>query len=1179
MKYGNTWWGQQWLNSLTHIDYSNRLPRGRSYANKGAVKSIDIDKNKIHANVQGTRSTPYRIDIEIPEFTGKQKKEFTEAIRKKPLLLARLLNRELPPQLDEIAKKQNIKLFPSSWKDFSMECSCPDWAVPCKHLASVIYIIANEIDRNPFIIFELHGLDLLSTLATSNGTEVNESMQIPAFSDFVKKKVIDHPTTKEQTVNMERFDFSKITDLGDNILELLQKKPLFHSRDFHALLKKFYNWISKDTAKYVKTELVSFEFDAPVDFEQFTNTEIILNDQIIYFDAIFYIEKEDVKHFSRKTGFTKLLDALNKIPAKSVTRLAKPVLVIHLIYRLSLHLLERKAYIPQLMKLSGDQYTIRWIPALINEEVNQMFSQLTAITPPGLVQIMDTSYEPKFLDVKEQLVTLCSLFLNHFVDKTGAYKVNNRESTERLFFTNSVEKFNKLGEKEIPNTIYQWLSKLFITHKNYVPLIKVDEADEDNYYPLEILVENRQDALIAPIRLQSFLQNSKYKSHHMAVLKDLSLLAETFTEIERVIESEGNKSLEFNALEFSQILFKILPLVKLHGIRILLPESMKRIIRPKTTLALQQKSNAKTEKGFLSLDKIMDFNWQIALGDQVVSPDDFFKMVKNLSGIIRIKNQYILIEENELTKIKKALTDEPKLNQNELLRTALSEEYKGATIEISPKVRKTISELLEREEIALPEDLLATLRPYQLKGYEWMYRNAKLGFGCILADDMGLGKTVQVISLVLKLKEENRLKKQKALAIVPTTLMTNWQNEINKFAPSLQSVIYHGPNREFNFDDSDVVITTYGIVRSDIKQFQKKTWAVVIIDEAQNIKNPGTEQSKSVKKIKSKIRIAMSGTPVENRLSEYWSIFDFANKSYLGSLKWFKTNFASPIELNRDQNKLETFIKITSPFILRRLKTDKSIISDLPEKMESDHIAFLTKEQSTLYQSVIEALMPNIAAYEADKGTEKTKRLGIIFKLMIALKQICNHPYQYLKKGKTEIEQSGKMQLLFNLLENIYEMDEKVLIFTQFKEMGLILEKLINDHFNSKCLFLHGGTTPKKRNEMVEKFQNHRLYKTFILSIKAGGTGLNLTRASNVIHYDLWWNPAVENQATDRAYRIGQTKNVMVYRMITKGTFEEKINRMLQEKKELANLTVSTGEKWIGDLSNSELNELVSLEN
>ncbi len=1178
MKYGNTWWGQQWLNSLTHIDYSNRLPRGRSYANKGAVKSIDIEKNKIHAKVQGTQSSPYRIDIVVPEFTTKQKKEFTEAIRKSPLLLAKLLNRELPPQLNEIAQKIDVKLFPSSWKDFSMECSCPDWAVPCKHLASVIYIIANEIDRNPFIIFELHGLNLLSALATANGAGESQTMKIPVFSDFIKEESKTHIQTKAQKPNMEWFDFSKIQDLGDDILALLQEKPLFHTRDFHALLKKVQRWIAKDTTRYIKEELASYEFDSSIDFEQFTNAEIILNDQIIYFDAIFYVEKEDVKHFSRNNGFTKLLDALNKIPAKSVPRLAKPVLIIHLIYRLSLHLLKQRAYIPQLIKIKQDNYTVRWIPALVNDELNQMFSHLAAITPHNLIQIMDTSYKPKYLDVKEQLLTLSSLFLNHFVDTTSSDKINAQEKTERLFFTNCVESFKNIGEQEIPNTIYQWLSKLFITHKNYVPLIKVDEADEDNYYPLEILVENREDALIEPFTLKSFLHSDKYKSYHMTVLKDLSLIAETFTELESVIENEGDKKLEFNSLEFSQILLKILPLMKLHGIRILLPESMKRIIRPKTSLTLEQKSNAKSNKSFLSLDKIIDFKWQIALGDQVISPTEFFEMVKNLSGIIRIKNQYILIDESELTKLKKALVDEPKLNHNELLRTALSEEYKGATIALSPQVRKTISELLKRDEIALPDDLLATLRPYQLRGYEWLYRNARLGFGCILADDMGLGKTVQVISLVLKLKDENKLKKQKALAIVPTTLMTNWQNEINKFAPSLQSEIYHGPNRKFDFKDSDIVITTYGILRSDVKQFQKKTWEVVIIDEAQNIKNPGTEQSKSVKKIKSKIRIAMSGTPVENRLSEYWSIFDFVNKSYLGSLKWFKTNFATPIELNRDQEKLDTFKKITTPFILRRLKTDKSIISDLPEKLESDHIAFLTKEQSTLYQSVIESLMPNIAAYETDTGSEKTKRLGIIFKLMIALKQICNHPYQYLKKGKTTIEQSGKMQLLFNLLENIYEMDEKVLIFTQFKEMGLILENLINEHFNSKCLFLHGGTTPKKRHEMVENFQNHRLYKTFILSIKAGGTGLNLTRASNVIHYDLWWNPAVENQATDRAYRIGQTKNVMVYRMITKGTFEEKINRMIQEKKELANLTVSTGEKWIGDLSNAELNELVSLE-
>jgi SNF2 family DNA or RNA helicase len=451
-----------------------------------------------------------------------------------------------------------------------------------------------------------------------------------------------------------------------------------------------------------------------------------------------------------------------------------------------------------------------------------------------------------------------------------------------------------------------------------------------------------------------------------------------------------------------------------------------------------------------------------------------------------------------------------------------------------------------------------------------------LGCGSIIADDMGLGKTLQVIAVILKLKREGALSRQGVLVVVPTTLLSNWQKELEKFAPELSYSFYHGPTRELN-TKTDVVISSYGVVRSDIDQLSKVKWQAVVIDEAQNIKNPDAAQTRAVKKLKSDIRLAMSGTPVENRLSEYWSIFDFINKGYLGSRKKFSENFARPIEQNRDKTKLKHFLKITGPFILRRMKTDKSIIDDLPEKVENDFFASLTKEQAAIYQNVLDNIMREISGVDVNQGDGKIQRKGLVLKLIMALKQICNHPSQYLKKNDYSADLSGKAGVFLNLVNNIIENDDKVLVFTQFREMGIILQHLIKDKFDMNAMFLHGGTTRKQRDEMVEKFQNNPPEKVFILSIKAAGTGLNLTSANHVIHYDLWWNPAVESQATDRAFRIGQDKNVMVYRLITQGTFEEKINKMLTNKKELANLTVTAGEKWVGDLSDNELKQLFTL--
>lgn len=506
------------------------------------------------------------------------------------------------------------------------------------------------------------------------------------------------------------------------------------------------------------------------------------------------------------------------------------------------------------------------------------------------------------------------------------------------------------------------------------------------------------------------------------------------------------------------------------------------------------------------------------------------------------------------------------------MQSLLSEDFDGAPIGLTEDVRKLLKTILKTEKIDLPRNLNANMRHYhyQVNGYYWLVKNAKLGMGSIIVDDMGLGKTLQVIATLLKFKEEKVLDKKKAIIIVPTTLLTNWQKEIQKFPPIFKIYIYHGTKRDLKSAEYDLLLTTYGVVRSDIEILQKIKWFAVIIDEAQNIKNLITEQTKAVKKLKEDVKIAMSGTPVENRLVEYWSIFDFTNKGYLENIEWFKRNFAIPITCESNQSKLDKFRKITRPFILRRLKTDKSIIPDLPQKIENNLYCSLTAEQAAIYENFVVHMMEIIEA-----EMNNFVRGSLVLKKITVLKQICNHPVNYLKRGDPIIEASGKSQLLINLLENIYDNNEKTLIFTQYREMGDLLCKIIENQFKHIPLFLHGQTPRKIRDKMIDDFQNIPQAKTFILSLKAGGTGLNLTAAQNVIHYDLWWNPAVENQATDRAYRIGQKNNVMVYRLLTQGTIEEKINLIISEKKNFANMVVNVGETWIGELSNSELKELV----
>ncbi len=1195
-KYGQTWWGNNWLNALTNIDWENRLPRGRAYATRGAVREITIDKNRINARVQGRRRSPYKIAIAIPPFTVKEKELLIEKITENTLYVTKLLNRELPSALNDIALDNGIKIFPSSWNDFDMHCSCPDWAVPCKHLASVIYILANEIDKNPFLVFQLHDFDIIEALKNKNLTlDSNAKENIKTIDDLVIGKNSINPNFKCDKKTSDSIDLSIIENIKENLLGLLNSNPLFYEKDFKSILDNAYKKISRLTTAYLPTTVIRQEIntgeqpdsvskdknlDMLTGFEEIEKISIELNEKFKALHISLFSNGENIKP-DQSIDMEFLIHILNEIELKNIKNYSDYIIALYNIYHFTLKILEKSAFIPQLLNVGKNRYKIRWIPASIDEEVKTVLKQLVSITPPDILYF---NYKPatrktktvKYQNPDEQILTLCDLFIEELLNKfslsTRLIRRNlyayNSEKILDLFFNCQPVVFDDFSEKEIPNTIQLWLNKFYVTHKNYIPLIKVEEKNND--FAVEVMVEDKEESLKEPIPLEKFISQKKYEKVKYEVLKDITLLSEHFNELTEVINTNGRKKLIFKSVQFRNILLKILPAIKLFGIKILLPKALQNLVKPKLSLRLNANGSQKLGS-FLDLQKMLSFQWQIAVGKELISADEFRKLVAGLSGIVKIKEQFVLIDDAEIDHLFKNLQDPPKLSANELLKTSLTEKYDNAKIGLSPEVKRLIESLIKIKKINLPENLYAVLRPYQLNGYQWMYKNAKLGFGCLIADDMGLGKTLQVLTVLLKFKQEGFLKKKKALIIVPTTLLTNWQKEIEKFTPDLKPHIYHGQKRKLDVSKSDLIITTYGIVRSETEKFQETKWHSIVIDEAQNIKNPGTNQTKAIKKLKSDVKIAMSGTPVENRLSEYWSILDYTNKGYLGSLKKFTKEFARPIQIDRDKEKADIFRKITQPFILRRLKSDKKIIKDLPKKIENNQYCSLTKEQAAIYQNVVNYIMKRI------ESSEGITRKGLVLKLITALKQICNHPYQFLKKGKLKVELSGKSMLLFNILENIYDNNEKTLIFTQYKVMGELLAQLIQEHFSTKPLFLHGGTSRKKRDQMVNDFQDQRNIKTFILSLKAGGTGLNLTAARNVIHYDLWWNPAVEAQATDRAYRIGQKENVMVYRLLTKGTFEEKIEEMLKIKKELVKLTVSTGEKWIGELSNSELKNLVNL--
>ncbi len=1165
LQFGKTWWGEHWLRSLAHVDYDNRLPRGKSYARNGYVKDIRFTENMIVAKVKGSRPRPYNVTIIIPPFFEDQINALMNDIIRQPALISKLLNRELDPSIQGIAEQNGLKVFPQQWTDFKMQCSCPDWAVPCKHLAAVIYMISREIDNNPFRIFEMHKVDLIQELNKRGIFIEQKKTEISSLATILRTKRKTTIAFDEEKA-YERVDFSQLNTLSESLVLLLPDEPPFYSTgNFRDKYRQQFMRVTREATRLLTRKLSisglypAYTGHSEIDF----HTELS-----------FLIDTNNhVEISGRQHGFghlNQLIPSLYSLNPDRLLDYQPSVAAIYKIVLASIHLIANGNVVPQIVRLENKDYLIRWLPAIIDNEVRKLIERLTQVIPPDLLLLHKiTAKSKRVYPVRNQVEELLILFISHLMGRFS--KPSNDDIFEDLFFKQQPYAFSKVGEHALSGGIKVWLDRFYMSTGEFRPVITVTELELDSF-EVHLSIEDTTQPDELPISLQTILSQQQFEKQRFRILQSLSLLSSFIQGLDSYINNLAEEPIQFDKEQFVPFLIEIIPAIRLLDVKVLLPKSLQYLLKPKLSVKIKAKTS---QQGYIRLDDLLAFDWQIALGDQLVTPQEFMKWMQNASGLFRFKERYIYVNEEDMTKLTKALTTNKELSPYELLQAALAQEYQGAPVILTQEVQQIIGELSSTEEIALPAGLFATLRPYQHRGYSWMFKNSRIGFGSIIADDMGLGKTIQVIAILLKLKEEGAINHtQRAIAVVPTGLLTNWKAEVEKFAPSLTTHIYHGGTRNLNQFDADLMLTTYGVLRSDHELLKKGNWQIMIIDEAQNIKNHQTGQSKAIKSIPATIRIAMSGTPVENRLTEFWSIMEFTNKGYLGNLKSFKSNFADPIQVFNDEKAVNRFRKITSPFMMRRMKSDKSIISDLPDKVEQDQYALLTRQQAALYEKVMQAAMEEIEGIREADNESLFKRQGIVLQMILALKQICNHPANFLKNGNRDATQSGKMLLLFELIDSIVEAGEKVLIFTQFKEMGDLLQHFIEERLGKKPMFYHGGCSIKERHQMVDKFQNNRADKIFLLSLKAAGTGLNLTAASHVIHYDLWWNPAVENQATDRAYRIGQKKNVMVHRFITKNSFEEKINDMIQKKKHLADMTVSVGENWIGKLSNKELRDI-----
>ena len=614
------------------------------------------------------------------------------------------------------------------------------------------------------------------------------------------------------------------------------------------------------------------------------------------------------------------------------------------------------------------------------------------------------------------------------------------------------------------------------------------------------------------------------------------------------------------------------PLLQAAGFGVQLPAwAGRKAVGLKLTTRSRPSGPGGVVSGGVGLDDLVDFRLDLVIGDHTVTAGELAELARMKVPLVRVRGRWVELDDRQLAAALRVVSRprEDTATAGELLQRVVDGGEDDLPL-VEVDADGLLGDLLEGDRLApvpTPPDFDGTLRPYQERGLSWLSFLSRLGLGGILADDMGLGKTAQTLALLLSAPGPS-------LLICPMSLLSNWRKEAARFAPGLRVYVHHGGARR-RADvaaDADLVVTTYGTALRDLGLLREVQWARVVCDEAQAIKNAATRQAQAVRAIPARTRLALTGTPVENHLAELWSIMEFCNPGLLGPAATFRKRYQEPIEVRRDAAATEALKRATGPFVLRRLKTDKSIISDLPEKNEMKTWCTLTPEQASLYAAVVEDMM------EVIERSDGIQRRGNVIAAMTKLKQVCNHPAHLLKDGSRLPGRSGKLARLEELAEEIVAEGDKALVFTQYAEFGTMLQPYLAAHLDRPVLWLHGGLSAAKRTALVEEFQSSTEPTLFLLSLKAAGTGLNLTAANHVVHVDRWWNPAVEDQATDRAFRIGQRRDVQVRKFICTGTLEERIDEMIERKKALASSVVGTGEDWISDLTTDQLRELFTLD-
>jgi non-specific serine/threonine protein kinase len=728
------------------------------------------------------------------------------------------------------------------------------------------------------------------------------------------------------------------------------------------------------------------------------------------------------------------------------------------------------------------------------------------------------------------------------------------------------------------------------------------------------LVVEAEEVWRSGTRLQQ--ASRSLEAPHEVLLTELGRAVRAYPALDEALRQPVPTGIDLDLEGAHCFLATAAPALELAGFGVLLPAWWR---RPQARLGVRLRASSPSSgragsSGLLGEESLCQFDWEAALGDQQIGRAELRRLAKLKAPLVNLRGQWVELRPGEVAQLLSFLDAEPKARRQrtmtvaDVLRVAAGTDAQRLGVPVLGVSSEGWLNSLLRGEVEhelevrpTPRGFIGELRPYQQRGVAWLEMLERLGLGACLADDMGLGKTATVLALLqaeragrgpgsrppARSAARDKAKAEPAvdasltaptLVVCPTSVVGNWAREAEHFTPDLSVMVHHGAKREreaaFHAQAlaTDMVITTYALATRDRATLAKVPWARIVLDEAQNVKNPETKQAKAVRTLPAPAKVALTGTPVENHLGELWSIMEILNPGLLGSATSFREKFIIPVQRFREEEAAEQLRRLTRPFILRRLKTDRTIISDLPDKFEMKVLVNLTREQVTLYQAVVDEMLRRI---DESEGIE---RKGLVLTTMLRLKQVCNHPTQFLGDGSALAGRSGKLERTTEILEEVIDGGERALVFTQFFEMGTLLVDHLSARLGCRVAFLHGRVARRQRDAMVESFQDSVSESPImVLSLKAGGTGLNLTAANHVIHFDRWWNPAVENQATDRAFRIGQRKDVQVRKLVCAGTLEDRIDQLIESKRDLAERVVGAGEGWLTELSTEELTEVFRL--